>query len=78
MRKIEDREEAAQRQKESNRIAVEKYQKKFKRINCRMEPGLYDAIVATGASVNSFIIQACEEKLIHDKNTRYYSKNEED
>lgn len=63
MRKIEDREEAKRRQKESNRIAVAKYQEKFKRINCRMDPGLYDQIAATGQSVNTFIIEACEEKL---------------
>ena len=66
MRKIEDREEAKRRQKESNRIAVAKYQERFKRINCRMDPGLYDQIAATGQSVNTFIIDACEEKLKRD------------
>lgn len=66
MRKIEDREEAKRRQKESNRIAVAKYQERFKRINCRMDPGLYDQIVATGQSVNTYIIKACQEKLKRD------------
>ena len=63
MKKIEDRQEAADRQRASNRKAVEKYQKNFKRINCRLEPGLYQQIVETGQSVNSFIVAACEEKL---------------
>lgn len=63
MRKIEDREEAMRRQKESNRAAVEKYQKKFKRINCRLDPELYDKIKETGESVNSFIVDAVKEKL---------------
>lgn len=63
MKKIEDRQEAADRQRASNRKAVEKYQKNFKRINCRMDPGLYQQIVETGQSVNSFIVAACEEKL---------------
>ncbi len=63
MKKIEDRQEAADRQKASNRKAVEKYQKNFKRINCRLDPGLYQQIVETGQSVNSFIVAACEEKL---------------
>jgi predicted HicB family RNase H-like nuclease len=66
MRKIEDREEAKRRQKESNRIAVAKYQEKFKRINCRLDPALYEAIAATGQSVNTFIIEACQEKLKRD------------
>lgn len=66
MRKIEDREEAKRRQKESNRIAVAKYQEKFKRINCRLDPALYDQIAATGQSVNTFIIEACQEKLKRD------------
>lgn len=63
MKKIEDRQEAADRQRASNRKAVEKYQKNFKRINCRLDPGLYQQIVETGQSVNSFIVAACEEKL---------------
>ena len=63
MKKIEDRQEAADRQRASNRKAVEKYQKNFKRINCRLDPGLYQQIIETGQSVNSFIIAACEEKL---------------
>jgi len=63
MQKIEDRDEAARRQKESNRAAVAKYQQKFKRINCRLDPDLYNEIVATGQSVNTFIIEACKEKL---------------
>lgn len=66
MRKIEDREEAKRRQKESNRIAVAKYQDKFKRINCRLDPALYESIVATGKSVNTFIVEACQEKLKRD------------
>lgn len=67
MVKIEDRNEAERRKRESNRKAVEKYQKNFKRINCRFEPGLYDEIVATGQSVNSFIIEAVKEKLERGK-----------
>ena len=63
MRKIEDREEAARRQKESNRAAVAKYQERFKRVNCRFDPALYKAIVSTGESVNSFIIAAVKEKI---------------
>jgi len=63
MKKIEDRNEAKERQKASNRAAVAKYQEKFKRINCRFEPWLYDEIVSTGQSVNTFIIDACKEKL---------------
>jgi len=67
MKKIEDREEAKERQRISNRAAVAKYQDKFKRINCRMDKSLYEAIVATGSSVNTFIIAACEEKLKKEK-----------
>ena len=63
MRKIEDREEAKERRKISTRAAVAKYEKKFKRVNCRFDPELYDRIAATGQSINSFIIEACEEKL---------------
>ena len=63
MKKIEDRQEAAERQRESNRKAVKKYQENFKRINCRMDPVLYQRIADTGQSVNTFIIEACEEKL---------------
>lgn len=63
MQKIEDREEAKRRQRESNRKAVEKYQKNFKRINCRLDPSLYEEIAKTGQSVNSFIIEAIREKL---------------
>lgn len=66
MRKIEDREEAKNRQKASNRAAVAKYQEKFKRVNCRFEPALYDRIVSTGQSVNSFIIKAVENQLKRD------------
>ena len=67
MNKIEDREEAKERQKASNRAAVAKYQEKFKRVNCRFEPDLYNEIVATGQSVNSFSIDACREKLEREK-----------
>lgn len=67
MRKIENREEAKERQKASNRAAVAKYQEKFKRVNCRFEPELYEKIAATGQSINSFIIAACEEKLKREK-----------
>jgi predicted HicB family RNase H-like nuclease len=63
MKKIEDRQEAAERQRESNRKAVKKYQENFKRINCRMAPELYQRIADTGQSVNTFIIEACMEKL---------------
>jgi predicted HicB family RNase H-like nuclease len=66
MKKIEDREEAARRQKESNRAAVAKYQEKFKRVNCRFDPETYNKIVSTGKSVNAFIIEAVEEKLKND------------
>ena len=66
MRKIENREEAQERQKASNRAAVSKYQEKFKRVNCRFEPDLYDRIVSTGQSVNSFIIKAVENQLKAD------------
>lgn len=67
MRKIENREEARERQKASNRAAVAKYQEKFKRVNCRFNPELYEKIAATGQSINSFIIEACEEKLKREK-----------
>lgn len=67
MRKIENREEARERQKVSNRAAVAKYQEKFKRVNCRFNPELYEKIAATGQSINSFIIEACEEKLKREK-----------
>ncbi len=63
MRKIENREEAKERQKASNRAAVAKYQEKFKRVNCRFDPELYERIAATGQSINSFIIEACEKRL---------------
>ncbi len=63
MKKIEDREEAARRQKESNKAAVAKYQQKFKRINCRFDPELYEEIKKNSKSVNSFIIEAVQEKL---------------
>ena len=68
MKRIEDREEAARRQRESNRKAVQKYQndKSRKRINCLMPIELYEQIVSTGQSANSFIIQAIEEKLAND------------
>ena len=67
MNKIEDREEAKERQKASNRAAVAKYQEKFKRVNCRFDKDLYAEIVATGQSINSFIIDACREKLEREK-----------
>ena len=67
MRKIEDREEAKNRQKASNRAAVAKHQQKFKRVNCRFDPELYERIAETGQSINSFIIEACEEKLKREK-----------
>ena len=67
MRKIEDRKEAAERQRISNRKAVAKYQENFKRVNCRFEPELYEQIVATGQSANSFIIAAVKEKLAKEK-----------
>ena len=67
MRRIEDREEAAERQRASNRKAVEKYQQNFKRINCRFEPELYEEIIKTGQSANSFIIEAVKEKLEREK-----------
>ena len=67
MKKIEDREEAARRQRESNREAVKKYQEKFKRVNCRFDPELYEQIKATGIPVNAFIIEAVKEKLINDR-----------
>ena len=63
MRKIENREEAKERQKASNRAAVAKYQEKFKRVNCRFAPDLYERIIETGQSVNSFIIKAVENQL---------------
>ena len=63
MRKIQDREEAKRRRKESMRAAVSRYDKKYKRINCRMSLELYNQIVETGESVNSFIIKAIEERL---------------
>ena len=63
MQKIEDREEAARRQRESTRAAVKKYQEGFKRINCRLDPELYEQIIATGKTANSFIIEAIKEKL---------------
>ena len=66
MKRLEDREEAARRQRESNRKAVQKYQSERKRINCLMTKELYERIVATGQSANSFIIQAIEEKLVND------------
>ena len=67
MKKIKNREEAKERQKASNRAAVAKYQEKFKRVNCRFNPELYEKIAATGQSINSFIIEACEEKLKREK-----------
>lgn len=67
MQKIEDREEAARRQKESNRAAVKKYQSKWKRINCRMTEDLYKQILDRTDSVNAFIIAACEEKLRNEE-----------
>lgn len=67
MKRIDDREEAARRQRESNRKAVEKYQQRFQRINCRFEPELYEQIIATGQSANSFIVEAVKEKLAKDK-----------
>ena len=67
MKRIEDREEAARRQRESNRKAVEKYQKNFKRVNCRLAPELYDQMIASGQSANTFIIEAVKEKLAREK-----------
>lgn len=67
MRKIEDRKEAAERQRASNRKAVAKYQENFKRVNCRFKPELYEQIIATGQSANSFIIAAVTEKLEREK-----------
>lgn len=67
MKKIEDRSEAERRQRESNRKAVAKYQEQFKRVNCRFTPALYEQIQEkikdSEQSINSFIIEAVEEKL---------------
>jgi ribosomal protein L18 len=73
MRRIEDREEAKQRKLESNRKAVAKYQGQYKRINCRFEPELYNQIINTGMSTNSFIIEAVKEKL--DRMRGSYNNN---
>ena len=49
---------------EALRRAVRKYEtEKVDRINCRLPKGLKERIQATGASVNSFIIDAVNEKL---------------
>lgn len=63
MNRIEDREKAPRRKRQSNKEAVAKYQQKFKRINCRLDPELYEAITKTGQSANSFIVEAVKEKL---------------
>ena len=60
---IKDREEALRRKKENIKAAIRRYDMKFKRINCRLEPELYEKIVQTGQSVNSFIVEAVNEKL---------------
>ena len=60
---IKDRDEALRRKKENIKAAVRRYDSKFKRINCRLEPELYNKIVQTGQSVNSFIVEAIKEKL---------------
>ena len=53
---------------DAQRAAVARYDEKHDRINCRLPKGTADAIRATGASVNSFIIDAVKEKL--EKDTR--------
>ena len=60
---IKNREEALRRKKENIRQAIRRYEKKFKRINCRLDPKLYEEILQTGMSVNSFICNAVAEKL---------------
>ena len=55
--------------KESNRKAVQKYQSKFERINCRLPLGTRERIEKTGyQSANSFIISAIMEKLEKEEN----------
>ncbi len=58
-----NREEAKRRRVESTRKAVKKYEENFKRINCRLEPELYERIRETGMSFNSFVVEAVREKL---------------
>lgn len=43
---------------ESQRKAIKKYDSKYKRINCRIPPELYQRITETGSSANSVILDA--------------------
>ena len=43
--------------------AIQKYEKNFKRINCRITPELWQRIEKTGQSANSVIVAALEQYL---------------
>lgn len=71
MRRIEDEKEREERKRESNRRAVEKYQKQFKRINCRFTPeefnGVERAAIRAGVSVGAFVNAAAVSAARRDK-----------
>lgn len=49
---------------EAQKRAIAKYEENtVDRINCRLPKGVKDAIISTGSTVNSFIIEAVLEKL---------------
>ena len=53
---------------DAQKKAIRKYEEeKVDRINCRLPKGIKEEIIATGQSVNSFIIEAVLEKLEKDR-----------
>ena len=52
---------------EAQKRAIAKYEENtVDRINCRLPKGIKDAIIGSGHTVNSFIIEAVLEKLERD------------
>lgn len=60
-----------EKEREWNRKAVQKYQSKFERINCRLPLGTRKRIEEAGYnSANAFIVAAIMEKL--EKEEKYF------
>ena len=62
---------------EAQKKAIKKYEdEKVDRINCRLPKGYKEKIIATGNTVNNFIIEAVKEKLEKLKNTETSAETE--
>lgn len=59
----------------SMRKAIDKYEQKFDRINCRLDKGTLDRIKKLGYSSNSFIRLAVAERL--EREEKLLGKNTE-